>query len=180
MNPGLVRQDTVASTAESETSAQVRYCPTDQKADLRRGRLDGRRRTPSYTQVSDRIMADGSFTTAYSEELQELGRAAMRDEVDAYKRQVAPKRSRIAGLRELLATIGEEIERTRKTLRETAGELTPEELFLEARWRRCEARQPVQSRRWWARNRLGLKTRARLDALTGKADNLRRQIAELP
>src|SRR5690349_14933193 len=71
MIAGRRRQDDVRGTAAPTARVEDFYLPDENKADLRRGRLDGRRRVPSYTQVSDRLQTDGWFTTAYSEELQE-------------------------------------------------------------------------------------------------------------
>jgi len=178
MIAGLIRRDTSANTAAPDAPAQIHYQQNDKKADLRRGRLDGRRRTPSYTQVSDRITTDGRFTTAYSEELQELGQTRMHDELHAYKRLIAPKRRRVAGLRERLVTTIEEIERTQDALRQTAVELTPEELVPRNPLESQRGPDFIRSRRRSMRTRQAQQARARHEALTGEADDIRRQIAE--
>lgn len=176
MDAGQTRHDTGAGTV---SSTSIPYVPADQETDVRRGKVDGRRRTPSYTQVSERIAAEGSFTTAYGEELRDLGSAAMCGEVDAYEHAVAPKHRRVAGLRELLATIGDEIERARESLGETAVELTPEELTPRNPIEAQRGPDLISSRRWAARERRARTIRCRIAALEKQTDTVRRQIAEL-
>ena len=178
MIAGLIRRDTDASAAGSDAVAQIPYQAEEKKADLRHGRLDGRRRIPSYTQVSDRITADGGFTTAYSEELQELGLTRVHAELHAYRRQVAPKRQRVAGLRKRLAAAVENIERTEEALRLTATELTPDELVPRNPQESQRGIDFIRSRRKSMRGRQARQARERIEALTDEADDVRRQIAE--
>ena len=177
MIAGLSRRDAGASTPPG-APAQIRYEPKDKKDDLRNGRLDGRRRAPSYTQISDRIKTDGWFTTAYSEELQEVGCTRVQDELHAYQRLVAPKRRRVAGLRERLAATIEEIERTQDALGLTDVELTPEELVPRSPLEVERGSEFIRSRRRSMRTRQARLARDRLDVLNGEADDIRRQIAE--
>jgi hypothetical protein len=178
MIAGLIRRDTGASAAGSDAGAQIPYPAEERKADVRHGRLDGRRRIPSYTQVSDRIAADGWFTTAYSEELQEVGTTRVHHERHAYQRQVEPKRQRVAGLRKRLTAAVADIERTEEALRLTATELTADEMVP------CNPQETqrgidfIRSRRRSMRGRQARQARERIEALTGEADDLRRQIAE--
>jgi hypothetical protein len=176
---GRRRRDEVTGTGAPTARVEDFYPADENKADLRRGRLDGRRRIPSYTQISDRIQTDGWFTTAYSEELQERGRTRVQAELHAYKRQVAPKRHLLAGMRERLAATVEEAGRTQEALDLTATELTPEELV--PRNAQEEQRGPafIHRRRRLMRNREAQRARDRLTALSGEADDIRQRIAEL-
>lgn len=178
MIAGLGRKVDGASAASPGAPAQIPYQEPDRKADLRRGQLDGRRRSPSYTQISDRITADGWFTTAYSEELQELGRTRMHDELNAYQQLVAPKHRMIASLRERLVTTAEEIARTDIELRETASELTPEELVPRSPMEAQRGADFVRSRRRSMRTRQAQKARERIVGLNGDTAEIRRQVAE--
>lgn len=159
--------------------SQIPYRDEERKADVRQGRLDGRRRIPSYTQLSDRIAADGSFTTVYSEQLQEVGHTRMRAERHAYRQVVAPKRRHIAGLREQLTTTAEEIERTEVALRETASELTPEELVPRSPLEAQRGPDFVRSRRRSMRTRQAEQAGERIKSLNKVTADIRRQIAEM-
>lgn len=178
MKGGPGGHDPNGSTGSPDAPPQLPYAAKDAKADLRKGHLDGRRRIPSYTQLSERIERDGWFITAYSEELQELGNARIHDELHAYRRQEAPMRQRVAGLQEQLAATIDKIARTQEALSQTATELTPEELIPRNPQESQRGPDFIRSRRTMMRDRRAQRARDQLVALNGEADDIRRQIAE--
>ena len=165
MIAGLIRRADDADAAPLGAPPQIVYQDAERKADLRRGRLDGRRRIPSYTQVSDRINTDGWFTTAYSEELQELGtnpyarRAARLPEGGGSEAQ--PGRGPAGGAgdhsRSTCAHPGD------RAAGDRIGELTADELVPRNPMEAKRGADFIRSRRRAMRNRLADKARERIE-----------------
>jgi len=106
----------------------IDYTAHDRRADNGRGRLDGRKRVPTYTRLAALIDEVGWFTTPYTEALWALGHDLMQAKLLARKHRVAPKRQRLAGLREHLVAAEQKIESALAAV-EAEVELTPAELL---------------------------------------------------
>lgn len=105
------------------------YSARDRRADLRRGRLDGRKRVPSYTHLAPLIDEMEWFTTPYTEELWAIGHDCMQAELVDYRRRTAPKHEHLAGLRERLVAAKKAVQDGLVALEVAAAELTPAELL---------------------------------------------------
>lgn len=156
----------------------IDYTAQNRRADLRRGRLDGRKRVPTYTRLAALIDEVGWFTTPYTEELWELGHDLMQAEFLAYTHRVTPKRQRLAGLREQLVAAEQKVESGLAAVEVAAVELTPDELLPRNPLEVKRSAEFLRSRRTVMRERRIESARDRQAQCIAAVGDLRRSIAE--
>jgi hypothetical protein len=154
------------------------YSPKDRRADLRRGRLDGRKRVPSYTHLATLIDEMEWFTTPYTEELWEVGHDRMQAELIDYRRRTAPKQERLAGLRERLVAVEEAVQHGLTALEVAAAELTPAELLPRNPQEVGRSADFLRSRRTVMRERRIQAEQKEHDKRVAAVDELKQLIAE--
>ena len=155
----------------------IDYTAHDRRADNGRGRLDGRKRVPTYTRLAALIDEVGWFTTPYTEALWALGHDLMQAKLLARKHRVAPKRQRLAGLREHLVAAEQKIESALAAV-EAEVELTPAELLPRNPLEVERSAEFLRSRRTMMRERRIESARDRQAQRIADVDDLRRSIAE--
>jgi hypothetical protein len=104
------------------------YPADDRKADVRKGRRDGRRQLPTYSEIVELLNADAEVTTPYQKVLISSGRHQIGEEYKAFLRAVDGYLLRRASLRADLVTAQHDEQRARDALVVARAELTDAEL----------------------------------------------------
>lgn len=128
------------------------YPENDRQADIRKGRLDGRKQLPTYSEVVELVNADADVTTPYEKVLISSGLHEIGEEYKAFLRAVDGHLFRRAGLRADRVTAERNEQSARDARVAARAELTeaelrprsPHELAMtddELRGRRAEMRQ---------------------------------------
>lgn len=158
--------------------APIPYRWRDRRADMRRGRRDGRRKIPAYSNLLDHISDATKITAPYPEKLARIGQYHMNGEYIAYQRRTEPCRRQTATARARLIAVQEAIERGITEIRAAEAELTEAEMLPRSPQEQAADTVVVLSRRTAMREKRIAEAQARQAERIALVDTLNRQIAE--
>jgi hypothetical protein len=156
----------------------IPYRWRDRRTDMRRGRRDGRRKIPAYSNLLDHINAATKITAPYPEKLARIGQYHMNGEYIAYQRRAEPWRRQTATARVRLAAVLAAIERGIAEIGAAEAELTKAEMLPRSPQERTADSVVVLSRRTAMREKRIAEAQARQAERIELVDTLNRQIAE--
>ncbi|GAA3039878.1 hypothetical protein [Actinokineospora globicatena] len=134
--------------------AQQAYGRRERREDRRRGRRDGKQRTPAFNDVLAMVARDGVITAPYPQYLQSIALDEMTELLATFVRQSKPRLEALEVLRTRYANTKKELDRATDGVDAAEEPLTEEELLPRSR---AEARSDqtvvLRSRRTAARAR---------------------------
>jgi hypothetical protein len=107
----------------------IPYQRRDRTADRRSGRRDGRRRIPSYTDLTEKIAVGKGVSAPYPQRLLVLSHHDVHNEYLALDRHTAGGRRRLINLRRELVEAGTEVERATFAVAAAEAPLTAAEML---------------------------------------------------
>jgi hypothetical protein len=158
-------------------SDTIPYSRRDQFVDRWRGRRDGRRRIPSYSDLYERVTAGARISTPYLEALSRRGLHEMDREYVAFERRTVGSHNRLTALRKELAVATDRVDRAGRAVTEAEAPLTESELLPRNPTELNRGRAAVLGRRSAMRDRRIEGARDELAARQSTMDSMASQIA---
>jgi hypothetical protein len=113
--------------------AQENYHKRDRRTDKRRGRRDGKHRTPAYNDVLAMVSADSAITAPYPKYLQSVAMDEMAEQLADFVRQSKPRLEALKVLRQQYVNTKRDLDRATDGVTASEAPLTDAELLPRSR-----------------------------------------------